>query len=412
MCYVRRNCDGHTMELKNTGNLTHTCRSKAVDKNKLAHTGWVANKVEQLIRSVRSTRPCDVQEAIWTKYGVNVSYSTTWNAWTIYMEMIVGSYDEGYISMPENLYFIQWFNRGWLNGCRPLLGLDGYFLKGKYGGVCLSIIGLDENNGLFPIAVFFCRHMYKNMKKYHKGTHLEKLVWGAAKAWKQTEKEFLDQLKLDDPAAYDWLHREPYERCCKYVATCNLPIHAIDDPSEWGQVLLQLQPLNCHMKKTCKGSSAQPSGTSIRQRNRLDTNSSRAEHRRNVGAPPPPPPPQTPIVRGRGRGNSARGGRGSANSNNESGTSTNTRRGNGKNMGRATATRGRGTAAKTGNNANANTGRRATSNIGRGAASNIGRAPFQPPRPAPYVVTQSSQTTSVTNPYKKAYQTPTRNWKP
>ncbi|KAF6150758.1 hypothetical protein GIB67_020841 [Kingdonia uniflora] len=155
---------------------------------------------------------------------------------------------------------------GWLNGCRPLLGLDGCFLKGKYGGVCLSIIRLDGNNGLFPIAVFFCssectetwkkflemmepslnlhryrlnfisdrqkglieavssvflfanhrfyfRHMYKNIKKYHRGTHLEKLVWGAVKAWKQTEKkEFLDWLKLDDPAAYDWLHREPYER--------------------------------------------------------------------------------------------------------------------------------------------------------------------------------------------------------
>ncbi|KAF6150759.1 hypothetical protein GIB67_020842 [Kingdonia uniflora] len=186
-----------------------------------------------------------------------------------------------------------------------------------------------------------------------------------------------------------------------------------------------------HMKKTCKGSSAQPSGTSTRQRNRLDTNSNRTEHRRNVGAPP-----QTPIVRGRGRSNSARGGRGRVNLNNESGTCTNTGRGNGKNMGRATATRGRSTAAKTGNNAAANTGRGATSNtgrgatlnIGRGAASNIGRrtasnigrgavsnngrAPFQPPRPATYVATQSSQTTSVTNHYKKAYQTPTRNWKP
>ncbi|KAF6172098.1 hypothetical protein GIB67_029516 [Kingdonia uniflora] len=41
MCYVRRNCDGHTMELKSTSNLTHTCRGKAADKNKLAmQDGW------------------------------------------------------------------------------------------------------------------------------------------------------------------------------------------------------------------------------------------------------------------------------------------------------------------------------------------------------------------------------------
>ncbi|KAF6145529.1 hypothetical protein GIB67_012517, partial [Kingdonia uniflora] len=50
MCNVRRNCDGHTMELKSRSNITHICRGKAVDKNKLAHAGWVANEDEQLIR--------------------------------------------------------------------------------------------------------------------------------------------------------------------------------------------------------------------------------------------------------------------------------------------------------------------------------------------------------------------------
>ncbi|KAF6162451.1 hypothetical protein GIB67_017339 [Kingdonia uniflora] len=488
-------------------------------------------------------------------YGVYVSYSTAWNAWTICMKRIVASYDEGYIVIPEltvqvllanpgsistcniDLLTNEWTGtcisfkgsmEGWLNGCRPLLRLNGCFIKGKYGGVYLSIIGLDGNNGLFPIAVFFCRHMYKNMKKYHRGTHLEKLVWGVAKAWKQTEKEFLDQLKLDDPVAYDWLHREPYERWCRshfnFSVKCeritnnfsesfnnwinkvrDKPLHkAIEKLNlmlmklmydrrlkarEWDQNGLvprvvtyiekmlnffdlyrvegttdkyfvaiygsgqkwkvnlenfecqcrewQLTGLPCvhavcviipmrhpwiercgkcgalgHMKKTCKGPSAQPSGTSTRQKNRLDTNISRAERRRNVGAPP-----KSPIVRGRGRVNSARDGRGSANSNNESGTSTNTGRGNGKNMGRVTVTRVRGTTAKTGNNATSNTERGAASNIGRGATSNIrrgaipnnGRAPFQHPRPAPYVATQSSQTTSVTNPYMKEYQTPTRN---
>ncbi|KAF6164784.1 hypothetical protein GIB67_011174, partial [Kingdonia uniflora] len=40
---------------------------------------------------------------------------------------------------------------------RPVIGLDGCFVKGKYGDVCLSAIGLDGNNGLFPLGVYFCR---------------------------------------------------------------------------------------------------------------------------------------------------------------------------------------------------------------------------------------------------------------
>jgi len=41
---------------------------------------------------------------------------------------------------------------GFLKGCRPLIGVDGCFLKGPYKGVLLVALGLDGNNGYFPIA--------------------------------------------------------------------------------------------------------------------------------------------------------------------------------------------------------------------------------------------------------------------
>ncbi|KAF6138731.1 hypothetical protein GIB67_040863 [Kingdonia uniflora] len=95
-----------------------------------------------------------------------------------------GSYDKGYALCPELCFQIQKSNPGsiatcirengnlkftymcvsfkaaldgFTKGCRPILGLDGCFLKGKYGGQYLSIISLDASNGLFPIAVFLCR---------------------------------------------------------------------------------------------------------------------------------------------------------------------------------------------------------------------------------------------------------------
>ncbi|KAF6151503.1 hypothetical protein GIB67_016315 [Kingdonia uniflora] len=78
------------------------------------------------------------------------------------MEWIVGSYDEGYVLQPEVYRQILSFNPGsiartskdidtnqwtgtcvaykasldrFVDGCKPIHGLDGYFLKGKYGGV-------------------------------------------------------------------------------------------------------------------------------------------------------------------------------------------------------------------------------------------------------------------------------------
>lgn len=41
---------------------------------------------------------------------------------------------------------------GFNEGCRPLIGLDGCHLKGHHSGQLLTGIGIDANNGIFPIA--------------------------------------------------------------------------------------------------------------------------------------------------------------------------------------------------------------------------------------------------------------------
>ncbi|XP_071909666.1 uncharacterized protein [Coffea arabica] len=42
--------------------------------------------------------------------------------------------------------------QGFLTGCRQFIGVDGTFLKGLVGGVLLAAVGVDANNGIFPIA--------------------------------------------------------------------------------------------------------------------------------------------------------------------------------------------------------------------------------------------------------------------
>ncbi|KAH1032924.1 hypothetical protein J1N35_045098 [Gossypium stocksii] len=41
---------------------------------------------------------------------------------------------------------------GYKAGCRRIVGLDGCFLKGYYGGYLLATVGIDANNGIYPLT--------------------------------------------------------------------------------------------------------------------------------------------------------------------------------------------------------------------------------------------------------------------
>ncbi|KAL0428376.1 UNVERIFIED_CONTAM: protein FAR-RED IMPAIRED RESPONSE 1 [Sesamum latifolium] len=128
-------------------------------------------------------------------------------------------------------YCLSGLRAGFLDGCRPIIGLDGCFLKGMYKGQLLTAIGRDGNDNIFPIAMayveiekfdswewflnlllrdigsheqrgwafisdrqkglleavsnlapnaehrFCLRHMYNNFKGKFKGVELKKLFW-------------------------------------------------------------------------------------------------------------------------------------------------------------------------------------------------------------------------------------------
>ncbi|XP_024178386.1 uncharacterized protein LOC112184360 [Rosa chinensis] len=42
--------------------------------------------------------------------------------------------------------------KGWREGCRPYIGLDGCHLKSVHKGQLLSAVGIDGNNGIYPVA--------------------------------------------------------------------------------------------------------------------------------------------------------------------------------------------------------------------------------------------------------------------
>ena len=41
---------------------------------------------------------------------------------------------------------------GFLGGCKPIIGLDGCYLKGRFGGQILSTIARDANDNIFTVS--------------------------------------------------------------------------------------------------------------------------------------------------------------------------------------------------------------------------------------------------------------------
>lgn len=42
---------------------------------------------------------------------------------------------------------------GFIQGCRPVIGLDACHLKGKFGGHLMHAVGRDANNQMYPLAI-------------------------------------------------------------------------------------------------------------------------------------------------------------------------------------------------------------------------------------------------------------------
>ncbi|KAH0645435.1 hypothetical protein KY284_033319 [Solanum tuberosum] len=146
------------------------------------------------------------------------------------------------------------------SGCRPLISLDGCWLKGRYGGNLLAAIAIDPNDCIFLVVYVVIsdaesketwswflknlgydlkitnshhiafmsnrqkgligavkelfseakhrncvRHMYQNFRQKHKGEALKDLVWNAARASNEVKfKICMKQLKQEDREAKKW----------------------------------------------------------------------------------------------------------------------------------------------------------------------------------------------------------------
>ena len=118
----------------------------------------------------------DIQRDMFDNYGIQMSYVKAWRCREKALMYIRGTPAFSYTKLPGYLYMLQQKNPGTItdiviederfkycffslgacrkgfNFCRPVISIDGTFLKGKYGGIMLVAVAYDANNQLFPIA--------------------------------------------------------------------------------------------------------------------------------------------------------------------------------------------------------------------------------------------------------------------
>ncbi|KAM1048349.1 hypothetical protein ACFX2C_027574 [Malus domestica] len=122
-----------------------------------------------------------------------------------------------------------WCKQGFLEGCRPVIGVDCCFIKGPHSGQILTVVGIDGNNGLFPITyaiveienkstwVWFLELLIADLKienglawafvsDKQKGLELAiKKLLPTAEWW----KEEMEKMKNLHEKAWEWLNDRP-----------------------------------------------------------------------------------------------------------------------------------------------------------------------------------------------------------
>lgn len=157
----------------------HSCGGITHLGHQQASVQWVASSVEQSLRENPHYKPKEILEEIHRVHGITLSYKQAWRGKERMMAAVRGSFEEDYRLLPQYCNQIQRTNPGsiasvyvnpvdnsfqrlfisfqasiygFLNACRPLIGLDRTVLKSKYLGTLLFANGFDGDGSLFPLV--------------------------------------------------------------------------------------------------------------------------------------------------------------------------------------------------------------------------------------------------------------------
>ncbi|CAL2239786.1 unnamed protein product [Prunus armeniaca] len=91
------------------------------------------------------------KEQVHQDYGYRPSKATVYRERAMTVDIVEGSYSDR--PQFQSIYIcLTARKKGFLDGCRPVVCLDECHVKGPHPGQVLSAMGVDANNGMFPLA--------------------------------------------------------------------------------------------------------------------------------------------------------------------------------------------------------------------------------------------------------------------
>ncbi|XP_062006062.1 uncharacterized protein LOC133723261 [Rosa rugosa] len=124
--------------------------------------------------------------------------------------------------------------KGWREGCRPCIRLDGCHLKSVHKGQLLSAMGIDGNNGIYPIAwaiveaesrdtwTWFLEFLREDLDIHHR-THytfmrleLKQKLWAIARSYTMNQfRDALEDMKKSSQTGWQWCMDRPAQHWSK-----------------------------------------------------------------------------------------------------------------------------------------------------------------------------------------------------
>ncbi|XP_062093939.1 uncharacterized protein LOC133799974 [Humulus lupulus] len=129
----------------------------------IADSELIKNKYKSIKRNYT---PNDIMNDMNDDFGVTMGYTKAWRSREKALRLVRGNPNNSYQKLPMYLYMLKQANPGtithlliykedkfkYLYMLRPIIVVDGTFLKNAHGGTLLSASTLDSNNNIFMLA--------------------------------------------------------------------------------------------------------------------------------------------------------------------------------------------------------------------------------------------------------------------